>query len=112
MHFISSDYRWADNGHTMLNACDCFTTWNCKERACQTKDIFGIKNFVPSDRCDSKPGKKKTVTIMASTFRASRKPPPRRGKETRYKCRQCDFPLCCVGCFLEYHQQRNVEAQN
>ena len=72
MHFISSDYWWAANGHTRLNACDCFTTWNCKERACQTKDIFGIKKLVPSDRCDSKPGKK-TVTTMASTTRASRK---------------------------------------
>ena len=73
MYFISSDYRWAANGHTMLNACDCFTTWNCKERACQTKDIFGIK-LVPSDCCDSKPGKiKKMVTVMASTSRASRK---------------------------------------
>ena len=41
------------------------------------KDIFGIKRLVPSDRCDSKPGerekKKKAVTIMASTSRASRK---------------------------------------
>ena len=75
MHFISSDYWWAANGHTMLNACDCFTTWNCKDRACQRKDIFGIKKLVPSDRCDSKPGKKKKkmVTIMASTSRASRK---------------------------------------
>ena len=74
IYFISSDYRLADNDHTMLNACDCFTTWNCKERACQTKDIFSIKKLVPSDRCDSKPGKiKKTFTIMASTSRASRK---------------------------------------
>ena len=74
---------------------------------------FGIKKFVPSDHCDSKPGKKKkTVTIMASTSRASRKTPPARGKETKYKCKQCDFPLCRVGCFLEYHQQRNVEVQN
>jgi len=74
MNFISSDYQLAANVHTMLNACDCFTTWNCKERACQTKNIFGIKKLVPSDRCDSKLGKiKKTVTIMASTSRASRK---------------------------------------
>jgi len=57
MHFISSDYRWAANGHKMLNTCNCFTTWNCKEQACQTKDIFGIKKLDPSDRCDSKPGK-------------------------------------------------------
>jgi len=27
-------------------------------------------------------------------------------------CKQCDLPLCRVGCFLEYHQQRNVEVQN
>ena len=74
MYFISSDYRLAANGHIMLNACDCFTTWNCKERACQTKDIFSIKKLVRSDGCDSKPGKiKKMVTIMASTSRASLK---------------------------------------
>jgi len=57
MYFISSDYQLAANGHTMLNACDCFTTWNCKERAFQTKYMFSIKKLVPSDRCDSKPGK-------------------------------------------------------
>ena len=74
MYFISSDYQLAANGHTMLNACECFTTWNFKEQAFQTKCIFGIKKLVPSDRCDSKPGKiKKTITIMASTSRASRK---------------------------------------
>jgi hypothetical protein len=74
MYFISSDYRLAANGHTMLNACDCFTTWNCKEQTCQTKDIFGIKKLVPSDRCDTKLGKiRKRVTIMATTSRASRK---------------------------------------
>ena len=51
-----------------------FTTWNCKERSCQTKDIFSIKKLVRSDGCDSKPGKiKKMFTIMASTSRASRK---------------------------------------
>ena len=51
-----------------------FTTWNCKERSCQTKDIFSIKKLVRSDGCDSKPGKiKKTFTIIASTSRASRK---------------------------------------
>ena len=37
-------------------------------------DIFSIMKLVSSDCCDSKPGKiKKTVTIMASTSRASRK---------------------------------------
>ena len=86
MYFISSDYRLAANGHIMLNARDCFTTWNCNERACQMKDIFGIKKLVPSDRCDSKPGKiKKTVTIMAYTSRASRKP-----VKTR-KCVSCEL---------------------
>ena len=74
MYFVSSEYHLAANGYTMLNACDCFGTWNCKERACQTNDIFIIKKLVRSDGCDSKPGKiKKTVTIMAYTSRASRK---------------------------------------
>jgi hypothetical protein len=35
-----------------------------------------------------------------------------RGKQTTYEYKQCDLPLCRVGCFLEYHQQRNVEVQN
>ena len=68
--------------------------------------------------------------IMASTFRASRKrlpigtfsilyksirpcksvclcsekkkiAPSGRGKQTTYKCKQCDLPLCHVGWFLE-----------
>ena len=74
MYFVSSEYRLAANGHTMLNACGCFPTWNCKEQACQTNNIFIIKNSVRSDGCNSKPGKiKKMVTIMESTSRASRK---------------------------------------
>jgi hypothetical protein len=45
--------------------------WTCKERACQTKDIFSIKKLAKVDGCESKLGKiKKTVTIMASTSRA------------------------------------------
>jgi len=59
------------------------------------------------------------VEIMACTFRASlkrvedveifqvcalciekkKKAPSRRGKQTTYKCKQCDLPLCRVGCF-------------
>jgi hypothetical protein len=35
-----------------------------------------------------------------------------RGKQTKYKCKQCDLPLYRVGCLLEYHEQRNVEVQN
>ena len=41
-----------------------------------------------------------------------KKAPSERGKQTTYKCKQCDLPLCRVGCFLEYHKQRNVEVQN
>src|SRR5215469_11000446 len=55
-----------------------FMTWNCKERACQMKDIFIIKKLVRSDGCDSivllaVVLRKKTVTIMASTSGASHK---------------------------------------
>ena len=55
-----------------------FTAWNCKEQACQAKDIFIIKKLVTSDGCDSivllaVVVIKKTVTIMASTSGASRK---------------------------------------
>src|SRR5215475_10942890 len=55
-----------------------FTAWNCKEQACQAKDIFIIKKLVTSDGCDSivlfaVVMRKNTVTIMASTSGASRK---------------------------------------
>jgi len=42
----------------------------------------------------------------------NKKAPSVRGKQTTYKCKQCDLPLCHVGCSLEYHEQRNVEVQN
>jgi hypothetical protein len=35
-----------------------------------------------------------------------------RGKQTTLRYKQCDLPLCRAGCFLEYHQERNVEIQN
>jgi hypothetical protein len=53
MYYISSDYRLAANGHTCWMHVIVFTTWNCKERACQMKDIFIIKQLVRSDGCDS-----------------------------------------------------------
>jgi predicted RNA-binding protein with PUA domain len=28
-----------------------------------------------------------------------KKAPSGRGKQTTYKCKQCDLPLCRVGCF-------------
>ena len=31
---------------------------------------------------------------------SKRKNPPGRGKETKYKCKQCDFPLCVWGVFF------------
>jgi len=39
-----------------------------------------------------------------------KKSPSGKGKQTTYKCKQCDIPLCRVGCFLEYHEQRNMEV--
>jgi len=50
--------------------------------------------------------------VCALCSEKKKKTPSGRGKETKYKCTQCDLPLCRVGCFLEYHQQRNVEVQN
>ena len=100
MYFVSSDYRLAANGHTMLNACDCFTTWNCKERACQMNNIFIIKKLVRSDGCESKPGKiKKTVTIMASTSRASRKTVE-------------DAEMCLVNSFILYDLTNHPPVQH
>ena len=39
-----------------------------------------------------------------------KKAPSGRGKQATHKCKQCDLSLCHVGCFLEYHKQRNVEV--
>jgi len=50
--------------------------------------------------------------VCALCIEKKKKAPSRKGKETTYKCKQCDLPLCCVGCFLEYHEQQNVEVQN
>ena len=52
------------------------------------------------------------VKVCALCSEKKKKTPSGRGKQTKYKCKQCDLPLCRVGCFLEYHQQRNVEVQN
>jgi hypothetical protein len=38
--------------------------------------------------------------------------PSGRGKQTSYKCKQCDFPQCHIECFLDYHKERGVEVQN
>jgi hypothetical protein len=50
--------------------------------------------------------------LCALCIEKKKKFPSGRGKQTTYKCKQCDLPLCHVGCFLEYHKQRNVEVQN
>src|SRR5215510_4381842 len=55
-----------------------FTTWNCKERACQAKDIFIIEKLVRSVGCNSivllaVVLRKNTVAIMAATPGALRK---------------------------------------
>jgi len=53
-----------------------------------------------------------SVKVCVLCSKKKKKTPSRRGKETKYKCKQCDLPLCRVGCFLEYYEQRNVEVQN
>jgi hypothetical protein len=50
--------------------------------------------------------------VCALCIVKKKKAPSGRGKQTTYKCKQCDLPLCHVGCFLEYHEQRNVDGQN
>jgi hypothetical protein len=52
------------------------------------------------------------VKTCAECMVKKRKTPSGRGIQTAYKCRQCDLPLCRVGCFLSYHQQRDVEVEN
>ena len=39
------------------------------------------------------------VKVCALCSEKKNKTPPGRGKETKYKCKQCDLPLCPVGCF-------------
>jgi len=41
------------------------------------------------------------VCALCSEKNKEKKTPSGRGKETKYKCKQCDLPLCRVGCFLE-----------
>jgi hypothetical protein len=55
------------------------------------------------------PGRAK---VCALYIQMKRKAASGRGKQTTFKCKQCDVPLCRAGCFLEYHQERNVEIQN
>ena len=50
--------------------------------------------------------------VYALCTEKRKKAPFGRGKQTTYKYKQCDIPLCHVGCSLEYHEQRNVEVQN
>ena len=50
--------------------------------------------------------------VCALCTEKKKKAPSGKSKQTTYKCKQCDLPLCCVGCFLEYHEQRNVDVQN
>jgi hypothetical protein len=48
MSYACSDYGLAANVLTTMNATP---TWNCKERSCQTKDIFSIKKLVSRASC-------------------------------------------------------------
>jgi len=50
--------------------------------------------------------------VCALCIEKKKKAPSGWGKQTTYKCKQCEILLCRVGCFLEYHEQRNVEVQN
>jgi len=50
--------------------------------------------------------------VCALCIFKKKKTPSRRGKQTTDRCKQCDLPLCRVGCVLEYHERRNVEVQN
>jgi len=50
--------------------------------------------------------------VCALCTEKKKKAPSGRGKQTTYKCKQCDLPLCRVRCFLEYHEKQNVEVPN
>ena len=39
------------------------------------------------------------VKVSALRSEKKKETPSGRGKETKYKCKQCDLPLCRVGCF-------------
>jgi predicted RNA-binding protein with PUA domain len=38
--------------------------------------------------------------VCALCIEKKKTAPSRRGKQTTYKCKQCDLPLCRVGCFF------------
>ena len=40
------------------------------------------------------------VKVCALCSEKKKKTLSRRGKQTKYKCKQCDIPLCRVGCFF------------
>jgi hypothetical protein len=46
------------------------------------------------------PGRAKVCTLC---IQMKRKAASGRGKQTTFKCKQCDLPLWQAGCFLEYH---------
>jgi hypothetical protein len=50
--------------------------------------------------------------VCALCMQMKRKAASGRGKQTTFKYKQCDLPLCWAECFLKYHQERNVEIQN
>jgi len=50
--------------------------------------------------------------VCALCIEKKKKAPSGSGKQTTYKCKRCDLPLCRVGCFMEYREQQNVEVQN
>jgi hypothetical protein len=41
------------------------------------------------------------VKVCALCIKQKKKTPSGSSKETQYKYKQCDLPLCRVGCFLE-----------
>lgn len=52
-------------------------------------------------------GRKKVCAYCASV---GRKAASGRGIQTTWQCDKCSLPLCRVGCFLQYHQERGVEV--
>jgi hypothetical protein len=131
----SSKKLWKFIFHFVLNVClvNCFILYdviNIPPSTPHGKRQLNFTRNAPSDEWYIQAGREVCPSELHSltfiirykntrpcksvcfVYREKEKTSSGRGQERKYKCKQCDLPLYHVGCFLEYHQQRNVEVQN
>ncbi|KOX77243.1 hypothetical protein WN51_10849 [Melipona quadrifasciata] len=103
---------WEDHTTTRLDAIE---ETSSETRSCGSCAIAGFsvaeatsgRRSYGSRSLVKIPGRAKVCALcMQNKIKAA----SGRGKQTTFKCKQCDLPLCQTGCFLEYHQERNVDT--